>query len=421
MLGNLIMKKAHAQELTLQEYYEVVDYLLKNGKCKETIKFFLSLNSFGMSKREVYYLTLAIRDSGRVLKYNQCILEKHSTGGIGDATSVVLIPLLASLGYKIIKNTARSFVFTNGSADRFGAIPNFSTQLSDDEIRRALETTNACVLSHKGDMCPADRILYDIREECAIEEDINLLAASIAAKKLASGAKVVLVDVKYGNASMIKDYKTAKKMAKLLKYIFKNAGVECVIVITNTIQTIGEGIGNAAEVVDALNVLQGRKCTLRDICTVYATEMILKSNPKLKRKDTIELINSALDNGYAYNRLLEIIKAQNGDAKIVSDAKIFNPYHSTNFVADKDGYVGSVNSLILGELIRRLCVDNHDNNIGVVLRVKIGDYVHAGDTIISFYYKDKEDLVKYKNVIAGCVRSTQTVIKPTKIITKVIR
>ncbi len=421
MLGNLIMKKARAQELTLQEYYEAIDYLLKNGKSREVVKFFLALNSFGMSKKEVYNLTLAIRDSGRVLKYNQCIMEKHSTGGIGDATSVVLIPLLASLGYKIIKNTARSFVFTNGSADRFGAIPNFSTQLSDEEIRRALETTNACVLSHKGDMCPADRILYDIREECAIEDDINLLAASIASKKLASGAQVVLVDVKYGDASVVKSYATANKLAGLLRYIFDKAGVKSVIFITDTVQTIGEGIGNSVEVVDALNVLQGKKCLLRDVTTEFAVEMILKANPKLNRKDTLELINSSLDNGYAYNRLLEIVKAQGGDYKVLSDAKLFQPYHSVNFVSDKEGYVGSINSLILGELVRRLCAESHDSNIGVVLRVKIGDYIRPGDVIVSFYYKDKVDLEKYKNAIVGCVRATNTKIKPAKIITKVIR
>ena len=421
MLGSFIMKKARAQELALQEYYEAVDYLLKNGKNRESMKFFIALNSFGMSRKEVYYLTLAIRDSGRVLKYNQLIMEKHSTGGIGDASSVVLIPLLASLGYKIIKNTARSFVFTNGSADRFGAIPNFSTQLSDEEIRRALENTNACILSHKGDMCPADRILYDIREECNIEDDINLLAASIASKKLASGAKVVLVDVKYGDASIVKNYNTALELADTLKFIFKNCGVKCVIFITNTVQTIGEGIGNSVEVVDALNVLQGKKCLLRDVVVEFATEMILLANPKLKKKDTIELIESSLDNGYAYNRLMEIIKAQGGNVKVVSDAKLFQPYHSTNFLCDKEGYVGAIDSMMLGELVRRICAESHDSNLGVVLRVKIGDYIRPGDIIVSFYYKDKTELEKYKNAIVGCVRVTQTKIKPAKVITKVIR
>ncbi len=421
MLTNLIMKKIRSQELTLQEYYEAIDELMKSGPTKEVIKFFLSLNSFGMSKKEVYYLTLAIRDSGKVLKYNQFIMEKHSTGGIGDSSSIVLIPLLASLGYKIIKNTARSFVFTNGSADRFGAIPGFSTQLSDEQIRRTLETTNACVLSHKGDMCPADKYLFDIREDYGIEDDMNLLAASIASKKLASGAKVVLVDVKYGEASIVKNYRTAKSLARTLKYIFNHAGVKSIIFITDTIQTIGDGIGNSVEVVDALNVLQGRKCVLRDMVTQFATEMILAANPKLKRKDTIELIHSALDNGYAYNRFLEIVKAQGGDEKVVREAKLFKPYHSTNFISDTEGYVGSINSLVLGELVRRLCADTHDSNIGVVLRVKIGDYIKKGDIILSFYYKDKQDLEKYHKVIAGSIRATESKVNPVNIVTKVMR
>lgn len=420
MFGDLILKKAKAKELTLEEYYEAVDYVLKNGVNPSSEKFFISLNSFGMTNRETLYLALAIRDSGKVLKYNQCILEKHSTGGVGDSTSVVLIPLLASLGYKVIKTTAKSFVFTNGSADRFGAIPGFSTKLSNEEIKNALDTTNACVLSHNGDICPADRILFDLREVCGLEQDIHLLAASIAAKKLASGAGVVLVDVKYGDASIIKDYKTAYKTAKLLKYIFDKSNVKSVIFISDTRQTIGEGIGNAIEVVDALNVLQGKKCLLRDVTTQFAVEMMCLANKRTTRKDALELVNASLDNGYAYNTFMDIIKAQGGKVKLVKDAKMFVPYKSVNFVSDRDGYVGNINSLMLGELIRRLCADSHDNNIGVALRVKIGDYIKKGDIIVSFYYKDDTDFEKYKKAITGCVRVTNTRIKPVKVIKKVI-
>lgn len=421
MIGGLIERKKQAKELAMVDYYNVIDYLLKNGIDKDVMKFFLSLNSFGMTKREVLYLSLAMRDSGRVLRYNQTVLEKHSTGGIGDSTSIVLIPLLASMGYKVIKTTAKSFMFTNGTADRFGAIPKFSCKLSDAEIQNVLSETNACVLSHDGDICPADKILFELREECGLENDINLLAASIACKKLASGAKVVLVDVKYGKASIVKTYADALQLSKTLKYIFKQNNVESVIVITNTLQTIGEGIGNAVEVVDALNVLQGKKCLLRDISVLYATEMILKVNRNLKRKEVEEIIASVLDRGDAFNHFLQIVKAQGGDSRIVEQAKLFNPYNSINFVADRDGYVGKINSLLLGELIRRLCVDSHDSNIGAVLRVKIGDKVKKGDIIVSFYYKDQEDFEKYKEAIAGCVRITEEVVKPEEVVKKVIR
>ena len=421
MFSELIVKKAKAKELSLAEYYEAVDYIFKKGVTKESIKFLLGLNSFGMTKRESLYLALAIRDSGKVLKFNQCILEKHSTGGVGDSTSIVLIPLLASLGHKVIKTTAKSFVFTNGGADRFGAIPKFSTKLSNDEIKNSLDSTNACVLSHNGDMCPADRVFFDLLEHCGLEGDINLIASSIAAKKLASGAKVVLVDVKYGDAAVVKDYKTAKKLARILKYIFNKTHVRSVIVITNTVQTIGEGVGNAIEVVDALNVLQGKKCLLRDVATQYAIEMMVQANKRTTRRDALDLINASLDNGYAYNTFLDIVKAQGGKVSVIKDAKLFVPYKSVNFVADRNGYVGSINSLLLGELIRRLCVESHDSNIGAALRVKIGDYVKKGDVVVSLYYKDEEDFTKYRNAIAGCVRVTNTRIRPAKVIEKVIR
>ncbi|MBR4998906.1 MAG: hypothetical protein IKY10_03405, partial [Clostridia bacterium] len=131
MFSNLIEKKYNGNELTQTEYYEAVDKLLRTGANKDAVKFFLSLNSFGMTRKEVLYLTKAIRDSGKVLYWDECVVEKHSTGGIGDATSVVIVPLMASLGYKIIKTTTRSFMFTNGSADRFGAIPGFSVSMGE--------------------------------------------------------------------------------------------------------------------------------------------------------------------------------------------------------------------------------------------------------------------------------------------------
>ncbi len=420
MFKKFIDKKFNGIELTQTEFYEAIDKFVACGVCRESMKFFISLNSFGMSQKEVLYLTKALRDSGKVLEFEECIFEKHSTGGIGDATSVVLVPLLASLGYKIIKTTAKSFLFTNGSADRFGAIPNFKVTLEDDLIGRTLNKTNACVLSHDELMCPADKLLYDVREKCGIEEDLNLLAASIAAKKLASGAKIVLVDIKFGYASIVKTYEDALKLAKLLKYIFNKSKVESILVLTNTFQTIGEGVGNAVEVLDALKVLQGRHCLLRDVSVEYATQMIMKADKKLKREDIVDMVSMALDNGSAYNRFLQIVKMQDGDVKLVKEAKIFMPHKSVNFLADRDGYVGSINCLMLGELIRRLCAETHDNNIGIVQRTKIGDFVKRGDVLVSFYYKNDEDLEKYKNAISGCIRVTNEKIEPVQVIKRVI-
>lgn len=421
MLENFILEKAKAHELSLENYYEIVDYMLKNGADKSATKMFLALDSFGMTKKEVLSLALALRDSGRVIKYNQPIFEKHSTGGIGDSSSLVLIPLLASLGYKIIKTTAKSLVFTNGSTDRFRAIPNFRVKLSDEEIKNVLDKTNACVLSHNGDMCPADRILFDIIEKNRLEQNINFLSASIAAKKLASGAKLVLVDVKYGQASLIKSYYKAKKMAKILKYVFSKCNVRSVIVITNTVQTFGEGIGNAVEVIDALNVLQGKKSMLRDVACRFAVEMITTANPQIDRTDAYDMVRTALDNQSAYNRFMELVHMQGGDEKVLQEAKLFQPYKSINFISDRDGYVGTINSLLLGELIRRLCAESHDNNIGVVLRVKIGDYIKKGDIIMSYYYKNDEDLNRYKKAILGCIGVTDKKIKPVYPIKRVIR
>lgn len=421
MIDKLIDKKRQGKALNMEDYYLAVDYLLKSGVDSKIVNFFLCLDSFGMSKKEVMYLALAMRDSGRVLTFNQAVFEKHSTGGIGDSTSVVLIPLIASLGYKIIKTTGKSLVFTNGSADRFGAIPGFNVKLSDNDIKSVLDKTNACVLSHNGDICPADRLFYDIMEGYNLANNLNFIAASIACKKLASGARMVFVDVKYGYAAVIQTYRQAKKIAKVLKYIFKANGVECVVALTNTVQTIGEGIGNAIEVADAIDVLRGRKNMLRGVSVRYAVEMIYKMNRKYSRAELKNIVSSALDNGYAYDQFLKIVQAQGGSVDSIKKNKIFKPYKSIDFVCTKNGYVGNINSILLGELVRKLCANSHDNNIGFKINVKIGDLVHVGDRILTFYYKDKKDVSKYADVIAGAVSLTDVKINPIAPIRKVIR
>ena len=420
MIVDLVNKKSSGYVLEQEDFDEAINYLMDNGADDDIVKFFLALDEQGMTKDEVLCFACAIRDSGRVLRFDELIFEKHSTGGIGDASSLVIVPLLASLGYKIIKTTGKSLVYTNGGADRLKAIPNFKTKFTDFQINSILGRANACFLSHNTDICPADRLLYDIREKHHLHNNLDFIAASIAAKKMASGAKVVLIDIKYGQASMVKSYKQAIKLAKLLKFIFDKHDIKSVLVLTSTVQTLGEGIGNAIEVVDALNVLQGKRTFLRRVANKFAVELMCASDPTLSKADAYEIVNMAIDGGAAYKQFMKIVECQGGDISCLQNATIFRPYHSVNFKADKAGYVGQIDSLMLGELVRRLCVDNHDDNIGVVLRVKIGDFVLPGDVVMSFYYKDPADLDRYKSALAGAVRMTNQKIKKVRVVKKVI-
>ena len=149
--------------------------------------------------------------------------------------------------------------------------------------------------------------------------------------------------------------------------------------------------------------------------------MISKVNSKLNRKDIKEMVETVLDRGDAYNRFLSMVEVQGGDVSVLKQAKLFCPYNSTNFISSKEGYVGRVNSLLLGELIRRLCEESHDPNIAAVVHVKVGDYIKVGDVIISFYYKNKEDLEKYSQAITGCIGITDKTVKPVKIIRRILR
>lgn len=420
MIETLIAKKMNNEKLGRIEYYEVIEYLLSHGVDTLMKRFFVALDTFGMNKKEVLFLTHAMRDSGRVLHFDEEVMEKHSTGGVGDASTVVLVPLMASLGYKIIKTTARSFVFTNGSADRFGSIPGLKLKLTENEINQALDITGACVLSHAGDMVPADALLFKLRENDALSSNLNLLAASIASKKLASGATAVLVDVKYGDASMIKTYFQALHLARLLKYIFNQSDVKSVIEITSTEQTFGDRVGNAAEVLDAIEVLRGRQCFLRDVVVQYAVDLIRLVNKRVTIADAEEVVTYALDSGAAYNKFLDIVKEQGGDVEAVKKETFFKPKHTLNYVAEKFGYVGSINSKLLGEVVRDMCKVTHDSNIGIKINVKIGQFIHKGDTILTIYYTDENDMKKFLSALEGVVRVTEEKIEPAYILKKVI-
>ena len=411
-MSGFIVRKAKAEELNRDDYKSIVNHMMHFGVDRHTKNMFLALDKFGMGKDEVLALALAIRDSGAVFHANELVLEKHSTGGIGDSTSIVLIPLLASLGYKIVKTTGRSLVYANGSADRFKSIPGFEP-LEYTQINKALEKNNACVLAHGEKYCPADQVLFNVIEKYHLESNINFLAASIVAKKLTSDARIVLVDVKYGEASSIERYGDACRLADLLKYMFNKCGVECIIAITNTHQLIGESVGNAVEVMDALDVLTGKHCMLRDVATQYTVAMMTKADKRIRKSDALDMVNTALDNGLAYNRFLDIVKTQHGDVKSVTNRTFFEPKEMVIFKADRAGYVGNINALLMGELIRRLCVGNHNKNIGLTVNVKIGDYVNVGDTILTLYCENKKDVESYLEAIRGCVRITH--IKVNKV------
>lgn len=417
-MAKYIVRKAKAESLTQDDFNAIVAHMMNFGLDKHTKNMFLALDQFGMTKQETLYLALAIRDSGMVFHANEWVLEKHSTGGIGDSTSVVLIPLLSSLGYKVVKTTGKSLVFANGSADRFKAIPGFET-MDYKEINKALSKNNACVLAHGAEYCPADTILYQIIEKYHLQDNINFLAASIVAKKLTSDAHIVLVDVKYGEASAIATYKQACELADLLKYMFKECNVECIIALTNTHQIIGDSVGNAVEMLDAIDVLKGKHNMLREVAIRFAVEMMMKADKRLTRKDAYDMAVSSLDGGSAYKKFLDIVKTQHGDVKAVEECTFFAPKEEIVFKADHAGYVGNINALLMGELIRRLCVETHNNNIGMVLNVKIGDYVNKGDKILTLYCENKQDVENYIDAIKGCVRLTDLKIKPVNPIKRI--
>ena len=230
-----------------------------------------------------------------------------------------------------------------------------------------------------------------------------------------------LVDIKYGFASLVENYQQAKKLARILKYIFKQNKVKCVIVITNTLQQIGKGIGNTIEVQEAIDVLKGKHSRLRNIASLFALEMITSINKRVSRNDTAEIINTLLDSGEVYRKFLLILKSQGGDVSLIEQNKLFQPKNSIDFTSTKNGYVCFVNSVVLGEIVRQLSKLTNDNNIAIKVNVNVGDYVNVGDTLVTFYYNNSSNLKHYKQHILDCIHLTDLKIKKVNVVKRIMR
>lgn len=352
----------------------------------------------GMSEAETVTLTKCMAESGDQLdlsRFGKLTADKHSTGGVGDKTTLIVAPVVACLGGIVTKMSGRGLGHTGGTVDKLESIPGYRTSLSEEEFISQAEAVGVAVIGQTGNLTPADKKLYALRDVTATVDSIPLITASIMSKKLAAGSKNIVLDVKYGSGAFMKTKEDAVKLAENMVKIGKGCGRNVTAVLTNMEVPLGSNIGNALEVKEAINVLRGRQDDeLARVCIVLASEMISQVRG-IDSKDAEALVTDAIEDGAAFEKMKEWISAQGADPKCLCDTELL-PSAPVIYpvLSDTDGYITKTDAHLIGTAAMILGAgraskeDKIDFSAGIVMEKKPGDCVKKGDVLCRLHTSD---------------------------------
>ncbi len=399
---DLIEKKKNNKSLTKDEIKYIINSYVKDEiKDYQMSSLLMAICINGLSSEETFYLTEAMLESGNIIDLSSIKgikVDKHSTGGVGDKTTLIIAPIVASLGVPIAKMSGRGLGYTGGTIDKLESIPGFNVNININDFINQVKKINVCIGTTTKEVAPADKKIYALRDVTGTVSSMALIAASIMSKKLATGADKILLDVKYGKGALIKNVKEAIELAKLMVYIGNNHGKETKALITNMDIPLGNMIGNGLEVKEAIEILNGKgNKDLRDLCIVISTYMVSMS----KNIDYItaqgEVLKSIRTKS-AYNKFLELIKYQGGNIDLISISP--NVFEVKTL---KSGYINDIDALKIAEICQRLGSgrmykeDDIDYGVGIEIIKNIGEYVNIGDIIAKVYIGNKT--INYNEVI----------------------
>lgn len=418
---DIIDKKEKGEKLTKEELQYVVDgYLDGTIKDYQMSAFLTEIDLLGLSEEETIDLTDIMLKSGETLDLGfEGVVDKHSTGGVGDKTTIVLAPLVASLGVKVAKMSGRGLGHTGGTIDKLESIKGFQTSMTLEKFKEQVSKINIALVGQMGNLVPADKKIYALRDVTGTVDSVPLIASSIMSKKLASGASSIVIDLKVGSGALVSNLEEAKELANLMVTIGKNNGKKTACVLTNMDEPLGYAVGNSVEVIEAIDTLKGNgPKDLTDLVMKLGTLMV-EAGLNISEKEAEEKVKTNLYNGKGYEKMLEWVKAQGGDITSIPVAK-----HSKEVVAPQDGYISAINALEIGKLSRKLGAgrltkdDEIDLTVGLILNSKVGDYVRKGEPLLTVLYNEKE--ITDEEVLS-CYKFSDSVVEKPKLIIDIIK
>ncbi len=396
---DIILKKRYGEELTDEEIEFFVTSATKDEiKDYQITALLMAICFNGMTVRETATLTMCMARSGDMVdlsKIDGYTVDKHSTGGVGDKTTLIVAPIVASLGGKVAKMSGRGLGHTGGTVDKLESIEGFQTTLAGEVFLNQVNSIGLSVIGQSGDLAPADKRFYALRNDTATVDSIPLIASSIMSKKLAAGSKGIVLDVKTGSGAFMKTVEESEALAKAMVSIGKSAGRDTVAVITNMDIPLGNAIGNSLEVIEAVETLKGNGPEdLTAVCIELAADMLTLVTGK--DKDTcVSMAKEAIADGTALAKLKEMVASQGGNPEWITDTELFpKAEFSCEIKAETDGYISfmdaekiGVASLLLGAG-RNTKEDVLDFSAGIILNKKTGDKVNTGDVIATLFAND---------------------------------
>lgn len=408
----IIEKKKTKQELTKEEInYFVNGYTDGSIPDYQMSALLMAILLNGMTDEETFAMTDAMLHSGDTVDMSALggtVVDKHSTGGIGDSTTLALAPILACCGVYVAKMSGRGLGFTGGTIDKLESIPGFDTALSEEEFFDAVKRVGCAVIGQTANLAPADKKIYALRDVTGTVNSIPLICASIMSKKLASGSDTILLDVKYGSGAFMPDPQSALELATKMVAIGTLAGKRIGALITDMQQPLSDHVGNALEIIGIIDVLRGKKNRLyREIREVAVRLLALTG--KYTSETAEQAFQSAIDSGKALDKFAEMVEAQHGDSSYI--------YHPEKFVigtrdvvtAQSDGYVTAMAAADIGRAVTHLGggrmtkSDVIDFSVGVIMHVAIGSAVKRGDVICEVFHNNGRGLDEAKRMISCAV------------------
>lgn len=430
---DIITKKRDGGELTPEEIRFFIDNYVKDRiPDYQASALLMAIYFRGLSRAETFALMEAMEFSGDVEDLSDLPgvkVDKHSTGGVGDKTTLVVAPVAAAAGVTVAKMSGRGLGFTGGTADKLEAIPGFRTRLEPAEFHRQLEELGLAVITQTGSITPADKKIYALRDVTGTVESPGLIASSIMSKKLAAGSDGIVLDVKCGSGALLKDLAEAENMADLMIDIGRKAGRKMVAVISDMSQPLGRAVGNALEVEEAVQVLKGGGPEdLRQLCLELAGEMIRIGGRAESFEEGKETARQVLSDGRALEKFRQMVRCQGGDDRIVEEPeRMGSSRYSRDVLAGRTGFIAETDTREIGRASQHLGAgrlrkeDEIDFTAGIRMHVRIGNFVKEGDVLATLYGADSRRLEEAEIIMEAAIRISAEPTAPPKLIQKIIQ
>ncbi len=429
---DIIRKKRFGGELNEAEIRAFVDGVVDGSFADyQASALLMAICINGMTDRETLALTLAMAKSGETLDLSDIPgikADKHSTGGVGDTTSLVLVPLVAACGVKMAKMSGRGLGFTGGTLDKMESIPGMSIDMDVDAFKRQVTDIGCAIIGQTAELAPADKVLYALRDVTATVDCMPLVVSSILSKKLAAGCDVVVLDVKSGSGAIMDTPEKSRKLAEMMVRIGNLSGKRFSALITDMDQPLGNYIGNALEVEEAIDILAGRtQGALKDVALELGAHILRNAGAVGTVPEGIKLLDSKIRSGEGLKKLAEMIAAQGGDPRVCEDTGLL-PKAKTliDIKADRAGYVSSMVTSDIGNAAKLLGAgrerktDALDLSVGIVMKVRVGDRVKKGDVLCTLHAGEKSDRTGAYNLMKRSITISDEKPEPRPLIQAVV-